>query len=54
MITSSVTYYQFNIWNQLIKTTADKVVLETDVEGNENSQKHTNLLTRTAQNDTIN
>ena len=35
---------------------ADKVVLETDVEGNETARNvyGTNLLTRTAQNDTMN
>ena len=85
--TSNVTYYKFDVWNQLIKTTAgkktatysyngegyrvtktenerttnylyeaDKVVLETDVEGNETARNiyGTNLLTRTAQNDTMN
>ncbi|WP_278244411.1 RHS repeat-associated core domain-containing protein [Clostridium sp. BNL1100] len=84
---SNVTYYKFDVWNQLIKTTAgkktatysyngegyrvsktenerttnylyeaDKVVLETDVEGNETARNiyGTNLLTRTAQNDTMN
>ncbi|AEY66721.1 RHS repeat-associated core domain-containing protein [Clostridium sp. BNL1100] len=84
---SNVTYYKFDVWNQLIKTTAgkktatysyngegyrvsktenerttnylyeaDKVVLETDVEGNETARNiyGTNLLTRTAQNDTTN
>lgn len=84
---SNVTYYQFDVWNQLIKTTtgkktatysyngegyrvtktenerttnypyeADKVVLETDVEGNETARNiyGLNLLTRTAQNDTMN
>ena len=85
--TSNVTYYKFDVWNQLVKTTAgkktatysyngegyrvsktenerttnylyeaDKVVLETDVEGNETARNiyGTNLLTRTAQNDTMN
>ena len=85
--TSNVTNYKFDVWNQLVKTTAgkktatysynaegyrvsktenerttnylyeaDKVVLETDVEGNETARNiyGLNLLTRTAQNDTMN